>query len=233
MGTQFKKAKIVVKTDKTAVEQVLKKSDFGTFVVDRKWWLIGGVLVVIAILSSYTIYSSNYSSRLDNIATLVYDFSSGPLKNFEDDKDKKIDLKTFLGEYETFKGNAGITKTAIPVVVNVASLVKERGDANAAIDILKPWYEKFSGDEYLRFILGSALSAYEEDAGKFAEAKAHLEDVLKTSAKFGEPRIRFDIARLEALLGQNDKALAAYRYVMENFPNDEFARLARVKTETL
>jgi predicted negative regulator of RcsB-dependent stress response len=233
MGTQFKKAKIVVKTSETAVEEVLKKSDFGTLVLHHKWSIIACAVAVIGILSGYAIYTHQSSSRLDHIATLVYDFSEGPLKNFEEDKDKKIELTTFLGEYENFKDKAGITKTSIPVVMSAASLVKERGDTNAAIEILKPWYDKFASDEYLRFVLGSALSAYEEDAGKFAEAKTHLEAVLKTSAKFGEPRIRFDIARLEVLLGEKEKAVAGFRYVMENFPNDEFARLARVKTETL
>jgi TolA-binding protein len=67
-----------------------------------------------------------------------------------------------------------------------------------------------------------------EKLGKLPEAVAVLEGLAKNKEVLMGAKVNFELGRLNLLNGEKGKAQTQFEYVINTFPNDEQAKLAKL-----
>jgi tetratricopeptide (TPR) repeat protein len=118
----------------------------------------------------------------------------------------------------------------------LATLKKARflflsGNFEASLEGYKSVLERTASNRELELYQSMAAegaAASFESLGKFGEAKTLLNDVLKTPNLSLKPLLFLSLARIHLQLGEKDQAAKTYDRVIQEFPNTDYEKRARV-----
>jgi TolA-binding protein len=78
------------------------------------------------------------------------------------------------------------------------------------------------------FFVASQRAVVLEKLGKIDEAISALEALAKDKEAVMAPRLNLELGRLNLVKGEKGKAQTHFEYVLNTYPNDEHAKLAKL-----
>lgn len=220
------KIKKVEKKEKLeGVDQELESTEIGHMVNQHKA-LIGGAaffIVLAVVLGSY--FNHKKETDLADAADRVFEFEKEYLAKVNK---KEIESAEFLSKLSELKSEVGDQKVLAPLILASAKELHNIGQTKEAADLLQNNQGLLAQDVYLQYFSKSFLAAYLEDLGEFPKAATALEELVQMDVVFLESKIYLDLGRLYLKLGEKSKATEKLQYVLDNFPKDDMAKLAKI-----
>jgi tetratricopeptide (TPR) repeat protein len=113
----------------------------------------------------------------------------------------------------------------VPVALEMGKFLYDKGQFADAESILSKVDTKHPVSS---FFIGMQRAAILEKLGKTDEAIAVLEPLAQNKEALMPAKISLDLGRLYLLKGEKGKAQTQFDYIMNTFPNDDQARLAKL-----
>jgi predicted negative regulator of RcsB-dependent stress response len=201
------------------------------FLSDNKNLIISLIIIILVSVlgwGGYTTYSSDKDLEIGN---QVYTFQQTAFKDFSD---KKIPVGEFVQELKNLSDGIGTFKGVVPLIIESADLLIERENNKEALPTLERAYTNFSGkNAYIKYFVGTRLAVVYENLDRNADAIKVLEEINNSSVKLLGPKVYIDLGRLYKKSGDLDKAKVSFEYVVENFNEPEFSKIAKLYLTTL
>jgi len=189
---------------------------------NKKLLVVGLVFVLISVLAAGAGYQY-FSSRKIKQSEAAYIFTKTTLKDFQD---KKISAEEVLKAVEALKTKLSVESAGYIALVAGDELIKQNQGVVAS-SLWKNTFETLKNQSYLIYLIGLRLSVQLEDQGKPAEAISVLEK-MASSTKVMEAKTNLDLGRLYLQTGNNEKAKKHLQYVVDQYAQDEFAKIAKL-----
>ncbi len=201
------------------------------FVSENKNLIIFLIIIILVSVLAWGGYSTYSSDKDLEIGNQVYTFQQSALKDF---REKKIPVEEFVQELTKLSDEIGSFKGVVPLIIESTDLLIERENNKEALPTLEKIYTKFSGkNSYIKYFVGTRLAVVYENMNRNADAIKVLEEINNSSVKLLGPKVYIDLGRLYKKSGDREKAKVSFEYVVENFNEPEFSKIAKIYLTTL
>ena len=210
-------------TQTQTLEQTLNKTDLGHSLYEHRKLLFGLVIAILVGVSGYLAWKkSHHHSALEN-SVKVFEFQSGI---WADVKANKAGVPELVKGFEGLDEETRTAPVMLPVVLEMSKYLYEKGNYAEAEAILSKTGK--SGNPVASFFLSMQRAVVLEKLGKLDEAIAVLEPLAQAKEAMMPARVSLELGRLYLAKGEKAKAQAQFDYVINTFPNDEQAKLAKL-----
>ncbi len=205
-------------------DEVANKTDFGHFInSNAKPITIAGILVVVGIIA-FSLVQNQRKDRRQEEAKTVYQFEKDYLEKLNE---KKIEGSEFVKKFKDVSNQDVEASMLMPTALYSSKTLKGQGKPELALEVLEGLYPKITPSSYAFNFISLHLAVLYEDLGKTEKAIEVLEALGKSNVKVLEAKLYLDLGRLYKKVGNKEKASLNFNYVVEKFPNDEMAKLAK------
>jgi predicted negative regulator of RcsB-dependent stress response len=210
-------------TQTPTLEQTLNRTDLGHFLYENKKIFFGALLAVVICILAFVGWKQAQEARsLDN-SVKVFEFQ----KNiWEEAKTGKITSQDLVQKYNALPAEVQQAPVMVPVALEIGKFFYDKGAYTEANDVLSKI--DTSKNSLAKFFVGMQKYVVLEKLGKTDEAIAVLEEVLKQEGGFMNALVATELGRLYLSKGEKGKAQSQFDYVINTYPNDEHAKLAKL-----
>lgn len=225
------------------VESALKRTELGISILHHKNFYLSVLVGCLLLAGAFGGYRSWSQKKQNAAAKAVYDFEqaylvSAPMADEgagEEDADRpkepeeKVLTPEGLDKFASLIGDYRSQPVVIPLTLKMAHKVSTDEMVKKFLPHLESVYSAHAKVPVMGLYLGLSVAAFQEDAGKTDEAVKTLESLASSPDKtMAEDKIYLDLGRLYRLKGDETKAQAQWDHLLKNFPNSEWARLAKL-----
>ena len=210
----------------TGVNELLGQTELGSFISKNKALIIGLVVSLLLGVIGYGVYSSYAKKNSDKFGNRIFKFHT---KEFTSLKDKKLSPSAFWGSFEKLAKEVSYDEALLLLGIESFDVLrKQKGDVEAhkVISLLNTHFGK--KNHYLSYFLLLREAVILEDLKQYDKAVVSLEKITTLSIKLMEAKTYLDLGRLYLKLNNKDKAKTSFYYVVDNFGNDEFGKMAKI-----
>lgn len=209
-------------TQNQTLEQSLNKTDFGHVIYENRKLLIGIVVAFLVAVSGYVLWKQMKKKQAHEVSIQVFEFRT---KTWEGAKEGKVAPSELVKQFESLSSEVQSSPIMVPLALEMGKFLLEKGNLSEADTILS----KVSGTHSVsRFFLGMQRAVVLEKMNKIPEAIAVLEDLAKDKEVLMGSKVNLELGRLNLMNGEKGKAQTHFEYVINTFPNDEQAKLAKL-----
>ena len=209
-------------TQTQTLEQSLNKTDFGHVIYENRKTFIGIILAILVGLAAFVLWRQSKKSQSHDVSIQVFEFRT---KTWEGAKDGKIAIPELLKQFEALNKDVQSAPVMVPVALEMGKFLFEKGSLNEAEAILS---KVQVSHPVSAFFVGMQRSVILEKLGKVPEAILVLENLAKDKEVLMSAKVNLELGRLNLLNGEKGKAQTHFEYVINTFPNDEQAKLAKL-----
>ena len=209
-------------TQTQTLEQSLNKTDFGHVIYENRKTFIGIILAILVGLAAFVLWRQSKKSQSHDVSIQVFEFRT---KTWEGAKDGKIAIPELLKQFEALNKDVQSAPVMVPVALEMGKFLFEKGSLNEAEAILS---KVQVSHPVSAFFVGMQRSVILEKLGKVPEAILVLENLAKDKDVLMSAKVNLELGRLNLLNGEKGKAQTHFEYVINTFPNDEQAKLAKL-----
>ncbi len=199
----------------------------------REVIIISSVLILLGAVGLGVFSHFSRKSELETLATL-YQFQQktlGPWQKARQDnatEQKSDSIDAVLSTWKNLPEDVRFTASAYPQALELAKVLAEEKDAQAAYDFLRPYAEDVSVRNAAYPFLRWPLAVYAEDSGQL-EASLKLYQELVDAPQWPQKAlVKLSIGRILMKLGQNSKARNAFDEVISSDPQSEASTTAKI-----
>ena len=211
-------------TQTQTLEETLNKTDLGHVIYEnRKLFfliLLGALVVAMGII----FWKQSQKSEAMETSLKVFEFQSGPWKNAKEDKLTPVDL---VKSFELLPEEVRQSPTMVPVALEMGKFLYDKGNFNEASQVLKgassPKHQMISN-----FFLSLQSAVVLEKLGKIDEAISVLTPLAQVKEGLMPAKIYLELGRLYLLKGDKSQAQTQFDYILSTYPNDDFAKMAKL-----
>lgn len=185
---------------------------------------IGGIVILLAIPLTYGIYNNLKEKKITKYGNQIYSFSQKDLKDL---KDGKIKPPEFINSFTNLLKETSYFDANLPVLLEAADVLIEKNELPAAKEILELGQNNYT-NVYEKNLIGLRLSTVYEDLGENDKAIALLEEMASSKVKILEGKIYLDLGRLYKKVNNPAKAKEKFQYVLNNFDEEVYKKLAQL-----
>jgi predicted negative regulator of RcsB-dependent stress response len=212
------------------LEKVVNKTDFGHFINENaKAIIIGGVVTVLAVIG-YSVVSNQADKANEAILSEIYQFEQSSLTAL---KEKKQKPEEFVQKFSELSSKLLENPAIVPTVIESVQFLRDQDKLVEAKSLLEKVYPSFGSHTYSSQFLAGYLAVIYEDLGKTKEAIGVLEKLVSSPVKILEAKIYLDLGRLYKAEGNMEKAKLNFQFVVDKFPKDELAKVAKLYLKEL
>lgn len=209
-------------TQTPTIEQSLNKTDFGHVIFENRKILIGAVVAFLLAVSGYVIWKQVKKSQAHDVSVQVFEFRA---KTWEGAKEGKVAPAELVKQFTTLSSEVQSSPVMVPVALEMGKFLMDKGALTEADSILS----KVNGTHSVsRFFLGMQRAVILEKMNNVPEAVAVLENLAKDKEVLMAAKVNLELGRLNLMNGEKGKAQTHFEYVINTFPNDEQAKLAKL-----
>lgn len=211
-------------TQGQTIEQTLNKTDLGHTIYEHRKSLLAILVAVLLVSTGYVFWQQFQSSTALNNSEKVFEFQSG---TWADVKAGKADAAQLVKSFEALDAKIQTAPVMLPVVLEMSKFLYDKGNYAEAEAILS----KVSGSydhPVSAFFASMQRAVVLEKLGKVDEAIAVLEPLAQGKEALMPAKISVQLGRLYLEKGDKGKAQTQFDYVINNFPNDEQAKVAKL-----
>ena len=210
-------------TQTQTLEQTLNKTDFGHMLFENRKIFFGLILAVLVAVTGFVLWKqTKHSSALDN-SVKVFEFQSGI---WSDVKANKAGAPELVKAFEGLDQDVRNAPVMLPVVMEMSKFLYEKGNFAEAEAILSKTSQ--IGHPVGTFFISMQRAVVLEKLGKLDEAIAVLEPLAQGKEALMPAKTSLELGRLYFAKGDKAKAQTQFDYVINTFPNDEQAKLAKL-----
>lgn len=209
-------------TQTQTLEQSLNKTDFGHMIYEYRKVLMAVILAVLVGASGYVLWKQSKNSEALENSVKVFEFQT---KTWDGAKDNKVSIPELLRMFEGLDKEVQSSPVMIPIGLEMGKFLMDKGALNEAESILS----KLDTTHHVSaFFVGMQRAVILEKLGKVEEAIAVLEKLAQNKEALMAAKINLELGRLNLMKGEKGKAQTHFEYVINTFPNDEHAKLAKL-----
>lgn len=207
------------------LEETLNKTDFGHWIFERRKPFLFAVALVFLGSCGWLWWKQAQKTRLQELAGEVHQFEMSALKEL---RDGKLDVADFTTRFTALPADVKTSAAMVPVALDAANLLREKGDAKIALQVLDQVVKSFPPTSPAYAFLIQPYVALAEDGGETSQAITMLEAYVASGQKVFLTKAYLDLGRLYLAKNEANKAKPNFEYIVANHPNDELAKLARL-----
>ena len=209
-------------TQTQTLEQSLNKTDFGHVIYENRKTIFGLILAILIGLMGFVLWKQSKKSQAHDISTKVFEFRT---KTWTGAKEGKVAIPELVKQFEALDKDIQASPVMVPVVLEMGKFLMDKGALNEAETVLS---KVNAAHPVSAFFISMQRAVILEKLGKLPEAVAVLEGLAKNKEVLMAPKVNFELGRLNLLNGDKAKAQTQFEYVINTFPNDEQAKLAKL-----
>lgn len=206
------------------LEQSLNKTDLGHTIYEYRKLLMAVVVAVVVGTVGFVIWKQSVQSAHNEAAIEIFDFQT---KVWNEAKAQKIPVDELMSLYRALPAQAKSAPLMLPLALEMSKFLFEQGKLTEADEVLNS-FDAAKGSPITGTFVAFQRSVVLESLGKNEEAVAILETVAQNKDSILKPKLYLEIGRLSLAKGNKEKAKTSFEYVVNNYPNDEYAKLAKL-----
>lgn len=211
-------------TQGQSIEQTLNKTDLGHTIYEHRKSLFGLLIAILIGATGYVLWKQvQKSSALDN-SQEVFEFQSGV---WADVKAGKKEIPELVKSFEGLGKQVQTAPVMLPVVLEMSKFLYEKGNYAEAEAILSKVTGSYN-HPVSSFFASMQRAVVLEKLEKVDEAIAVLEPLAQGKEALMGAKISVQLGRLYLEKGDKGKAQTQFDYVINNYPNDEEAKVAKL-----
>lgn len=210
----------------TNVDELLKETEVGSFIAKNKASVISGVVFLLLLVITYGFYTTHQEKLTEQASGNAYKFEQSAYQSLESGS---LTAGKYLSQLETVIKTNDFHEAFIPVLFKSFDYLYKKKDFMTSakiIDIISKHYSNKNG--YLDYFILVRRASLLEDEKKYKEAIDVLNHINSLSVKVMEAKTYLDLGRLYILAGNKEKAKTSLFYVIDNFGQEDFAKVARI-----
>jgi predicted negative regulator of RcsB-dependent stress response len=210
----------------TNVDDLLKQTEIGSFIAKNKTAVISVIVLVLLLVVGFGFYSTYQGKVTKEVTNVAYRFTNDVFAPLQA---KKLSPGKFLAQLEGVAKDVSYHDSLIPLFFKSIDEVYKQGDLASArkiIDLVSKHYLK--KNSYLDYFIFVREAVIFEDQKKYNDAIVVLNKIVSLPVKVMEAKTYLDLGRLYIKVGNKQKAKSSLFYVVDNFENEEFAKLAHI-----
>jgi predicted negative regulator of RcsB-dependent stress response len=209
-------------TQTQTLEQTLNKTDLGHTVYENRKVFFAALITVLVGSMGYLGWKQQSHKSAQESSLKVFEFQNGTWADVKSGKAPATDLAK---AFDSLDESAKKSPVMVPVALEMGKFLYEKGQLAEADSILSKIDTKHPVSS---FFVGMQRSAILEKLGKTDEAIAVLEPMAQNKEALMPAKISLDLGRLYLLKGEKGKAQTQFDYIINTFPNDDQAKLAKL-----
>lgn len=209
-------------TQTQTLEQTLNKTDFGHTLYENRKIFVSALVAVLIASFGYIIWKQQHHKSAQETSLKVFEFQNGTWADVKSGKTPATDL---VKSFDSLDSDIKSAPVMVPVALEMGKFLYDKGQFADAESILSKVDTKHPVSS---FFIGMQRAAILEKLGKTDEAIAVLEPLAQNKEALMPAKISLDLGRLYLLKGEKGKAQTQFDYIMNTFPNDDQARLAKL-----
>lgn len=209
-------------TQAVDIEKQLDKTDFGHFVYTYRKLLIAVFVAIVVGATGYLLWKQSKESSALKRADEVYSFAAS---SWAEAKSGKLAPEVLVKNFNSLAADVRQSPSMVPVVLEMGSFLAEKGLHSEANEILK----NANGlDELGNYFVGMQRVVVLEKLGKDDEAISILEGLNSQKNLPLPQKVSLELGRFYMKKGDKGKAQTQFQDVVSNYPNDEYAKIAKL-----
>jgi len=209
-------------TQTQTLEQSLNKTDFGHVIYENRKIIFGLILAILVGVTGYVLWKQSKKSQSHDISVKVFEFRT---KTWDGAKDGKVAIPELVKQFDSLSKEVQSSPMMVPVALEMGKFLTDKGALNEAESVLS---KVQVSHPVAAFFLGLQRAVILEKLGKTPEAIAVLENLAKDKDVLMAAKVNLELGRLNHINGDKGKAQTHFEYVINTFPNDEQAKLAKL-----
>lgn len=208
----------------TSIDEALGQTELGSWISQNKMPVISALVVLVVGIFAYGVFNHLKTEKENKYADALHNVISEKLTPFQEGKVTAKELaEAFQNEWKEMGGFVG----AAPYVIQVADALTAKGNYQEAYSLISEADKQIENPQ-LNYFINIRAAALAEDLGKRKEAIEHLKKVVGSGVKYFVGKVYLDLGRLYLETGDNEKAKASFKYVVDEGKEVEFKKLARL-----
>jgi predicted negative regulator of RcsB-dependent stress response len=209
-------------TQTQTLEQTLNKTDFGHIIYENRKTIFAILVAILVSVTGYVLWKQSQKSQAETISVQVFDFQT---KTWAGAKEGKVATAELVKVFEGLDKDVQMSPVMVPLALEIGKFLFDKGALNEAEAILS----KVNTNHVVSaFFVGTQRAVILEKLNKIPEAIAVLEKLAQDKEAFLAAKINLELGRLNLMNGEKGKAQTHFEYVINTFPNDEQAKLAKL-----
>ena len=209
-------------TQTQTLEQSLNKTDLGHVIYENRKTFFAIILAILVAVTGFVLWKQSKKSQTNEVSVQVFEFRT---KTWDGAKDGKVAIPELVKQFEALDKDVQSSPVMVPVALEMGKFLMDKGALNEAEVILSKVNVTHPVSS---FFVGMQRAVILEKSGKVPEAIAVLEKLAKDKEVLMASRVNLELGRLNLLNGEKGKAQTHFEYVINTFPNDEQAKLAKL-----
>ncbi len=209
-------------TQTQTLEQTLNKTDFGHILYENRKIFFGALLAVLFLSTGYVVWRQSQKASALNTSVKVFEFQT---KVWDSAKGGKLAVAELVKAFEGLGKDVQTAAVMVPVGLEMGKFLIEKNALFEAETVLS---KIDMSHPVTSFFVGMQRSVALEKQNKLAEAIAVLEKIATDKEVLMASKVNLELGRLNLALGEKAKAQTHFDYVINTFPNDDQAKLAKL-----
>lgn len=209
-------------TQTQTLEQTLNKTDLGHSLYENRKVFIAALVAVLVGCFGFIVWRQQSHKSAQEVSLKVFEFQNGTWADVKSGKTPATDL---VKSFDSLDDSIKKAPVMVPVALEIGKFLHDKGQFADADAILSKVDSKHP---ITSFFVGMQRAAILEKLGKTDEAIAVLEPMAQNKEALMPAKISLDLGRLYLLKGEKGKAQTQFDYIMNTFPNDDQAKLAKL-----
>lgn len=205
------------------IEETMNKTDFGHVIYEYRKVIVGILIAAMVGVTGYVLWKQSQASKAETTAEEVFKFQSTTWADAKLDKVPAADLaKAFTG----LPADVQTAPSMLPVVLDMGEHLYNKGSYAEADQILS----KVSDTKHAlsQFFVTMQRVVVLEKLGKADEAISLLEKLSQNKDVPMPQKVSLELGRLYKEKGDKAKAQSQFEGIIANYPNDEYAKVAKL-----
>lgn len=206
------------------LEQTLNRTDLGHTIFEHRKTFFGILIAVLVGALGFVFYKQSQKSAALETSVKVFEFQSGTWANAKTGKTTPAELVT---AFEGLDAKVQAAPVMLPVVLEMSKFLYEKGNF-AEADAILAKVTPATKHPVSSFFVSMQRAVVLEKLGKLDEAIAVMEPLAQNKEVVMPAKVSVELGRLYLAKGDKGKAQTQFDYVLNTFPNDEQAKLAKL-----
>lgn len=211
-------------TQTQSLEQTLNRTDLGHTIYEHRKLFLGLLLAVLIGAVAFIFWRQSQQSKAVESSVAVFEFEQGI---WNDVKSGKKTVDELVSAFTSLPENVRSAPVMLPTALEISKFLYDKGNYQEAETVLAN--AKPAADHPIAtFFLKMQRVVVLERLGKTDEAIAVLEPLAQSKEVLMPARVSVELGRLYLAKGEKGKAQTQFDYVINNFPNEQEAKLAKL-----
>jgi len=216
-------------TQTQTLEQTLNKTDLGHVIYENRKIFFAILVAILVGATGFLLWKQSQKRAALEHSVKVYEFQSGIWADVKAGKSGVSDLVKAFDGLDSAIQSAPIM---IPVILDMGKFLYEKGNFQEAEVLLSKVSSKVK-HPVSAFFISLQRAVILEKLGKIDEAIGVLEPLAQNKDGVMPVKTSLELGRLYLAKGEKGKAQTQFDYIINTFPNDELAKMAKLYLQQL